>query len=107
MAAGGVTHDNRGSGDSLAGETHGRRHIVQRTGPTSTGLAHPAVFDIGNGKARAGHGIALVAGMQQVIAAAPETTVNIDDQRARSPFGWLAEVYELIGIFTVWNARHL
>jgi hypothetical protein len=63
----------------LAGEGNGAFHIVEGAGPAAAGFANPPVFDVGGGESGGGEGLAQGFGMLQVVADAPEASVDVDD----------------------------
>ena len=88
----------------LAGEGHGELHVVEGAGPAATGFADAAVFDVGGGESGGGEGRAQRPGMQQVVADAPEASVNHDDQRPPGTLRRAAEIDELAVLVPVAQA---
>ena len=79
----------------LAGEVHSALHVIERARPAATGLADAAVFDIGGRESGRGEGRAHRSGMHQIVADAPEATVNHDGQRPDGARGGTEEIDEL------------
>ena len=61
--------------------SHSEFHVVECAGPAATRFADAAVFDVGGGESGSGESLAHRDGMQEVVANAPEASVNHDDQR--------------------------
>jgi hypothetical protein len=85
----------------LAGELHGKFYVIESTGPAATGLADAAVFDVGGGESSNSEGLAHRSSMQEIIADAPESSVNYDDERTSCAVRGAAEIYELTGLVPV------
>ena len=85
----------------LAGEGHGEFHVVEGAGPAAAGFADAAVFDVGGGESGNSEGLAHRSGMQEIVADAPESSVNHDDERTSCAVRGAAEIYELTGLVPV------
>src|ERR1700688_4463603 len=90
---------------ALHEEAVGGTDVGEGAGPASAVVAHPAVFEVGGGHASCGERGAKVASMIEIVFGAPETAVNVEDDRKRSfLILWQTQVQKLIRFRAVGQA---
>ena len=79
--------------------------VLKGSRPTATGVADPPVFYVTRDYSLGGDCGAEMPDMRQVIFGLPETTMDNEEQRERSLTFGKSELYKLVGVVAVTQAR--
>src|SRR5947209_3000024 len=78
-----------------------RSHIFEAARPSSPGIADASIFNVPGDEARFGQRAAGKAGMREVIASAPETSMDKHGSRKMSRAFGQAQIAELVLVISV------
>ena len=79
-------------------------NILKSSRPATTRISEPSIFEVAGNDSLTGEGRADVANVRQVICRLPETAMDHEQERERSPANREAQLSKVLRIMTILDA---